>query len=252
MVLEALAPKKASTICEDGAFTSFWCVLSLSSALGRFTHLCCDTGSLGRGAQWINTSPPPSSPTFAIYVFAVNILSKAGENPQSAFKWYKSQDFDKFLAFFVYFLDVSSAALRLIDTYSKWKMLRSYTYWAHFTDMGSAFLQFWILKFFRTCRNCRFTLLLGEFLARTPQKQPSFLTSDGKQDDVSDMLQFFEVFRNCLIWAKKLIFWLILHPMRHTPRFCQMKDLIKIYICGKFHQYRICGCEMKDFQVFLY
>ena len=29
-------------------------------------------------------------------------------------------------------------------------------------------------------------LLLGEFVARIPQKQPTFLTSDDKQDDVSD------------------------------------------------------------------
>ena len=108
------------------------------------------------------------------------------------------------------------------------------------------------MKYFRTSRNCRFTLILGGFLARTPQKQSTFLTSDDKQDDASDMLQFFEVFRNGLNWAKKLIFWIILHPMKHTPRFCQMKNFIKIYICGKFHQYSICGCEMKDFQGFLY
>ena len=35
-------------------------------------------------------------------------------------------------------------------------------------------------------------LHLGGFLARTPQKQPTFLTSDDKQDDASDMLQFFK------------------------------------------------------------
>ena len=36
------------------------------------------------------------------------------------------------------------------------------------------------------------------------------MTSDDKQDDASVMLQFFEVLRNGLNWAKKLIFWLIL------------------------------------------
>ena len=42
----------------------------------------------------------------------------------------------------------------------------------------------------------------------------------------------------------------LLHPMSCAPRFCQMKDLSKIYICGKFHQYSICGCEVKKFKVF--
>ena len=92
-------------------------------------------------------------------------------------------------------------------------------------------------------------LLLVGFLARAPQKQPTFLASDDKQDDASDM-QFFEVFRNGPNWAKKLIFLLILHTMRDPPRICQMKDLIKIYICGKFHQYSICGCEIKNVKVF--
>ena len=94
-------------------------------------------------------------------------------------------------------------------------------------------------------------LLLVGFLARAPQKQPTFLASDDKQDDASDM-QFFEVFRNSPNWAKKLIFLFILHTMRDSPRICQIKDLIKIYICGKFHQYSICGCEIKKCQSFLY
>ena len=56
-----------------------------------------------------------------------------------------------------------------------------------------------------------------------------------------------------------VIFWLILrvfiyillHPTNYTPRFCQTRDLIEIYICGKFHQYSICVCEIKKFQKFL-
>ena len=66
---------------------------------------------------------------------------------------------------------------------------------------------------------------------------------------------FIEVLRNGQNWAKKLIigsFWEffvcgILHPMSYVPRFCQMKDLIKIYVCGKFHHYSICGCELRSF-----
>ena len=56
-------------------------------------------------------------------------------------------------------------------------------------------------------------------------------------------------------------FWLILwwffsygllHPMSYTLRFYQRKDLSKIYICGKFHQDSVGGCEVKHFQSFMY
>ena len=68
-----------------------------------------------------------------------------------------------------------------------------------------------------------------------------------------------EVLRYGQNWAKKLIFcsfWVffvyaLMHPMGYAPRFCQMEDLIKIYVCGKFHQYSICGCEVKNFQFFV-
>ena len=40
--------------------------------------------------------------------------------------------------------------------------------------------------------------------------------------------------------------------MSYASKFCQIKDLIKIYICGKFHQYSICGCKGKSFQNFSY
>ena len=74
---------------------------------------------------------------------------------------------------------------------------------------------------------------------------------------------FIKVLRNDQNWAKILIFWLILggffgvvlYPMNFIPRFCQMKYLIKIYIyiyiyiyiCGKFHHYSICSCEINFF-----
>ena len=63
------------------------------------------------------------------------------------------------------------------------------------------------------------------------------LNSDDMQDDASDMPFFVYAF---------------LHPMSYTPRFFQVKDIIKIYICGKFHQYSICGCGVKKFQSFSY
>ena len=37
--------------------------------------------------------------------------------------------------------------------------------------------------------------------------------------------------------------------LSYTPRFCKMKNLIKIYICVKFHHYRICGGEVEDFWI---
>ena len=41
---EALIQKEALTLCQDRAFASFSCVLSLASVLGRFTHMYCDAG----------------------------------------------------------------------------------------------------------------------------------------------------------------------------------------------------------------
>ena len=39
--------------------------------------------------------------------------------------------------------------------------------------------------------------------------------------------------------------------MYYTPRFCQMKYLIEIYICGKFHQYIAnVVVKLKKFKVF--
>ena len=73
-------------------------------------------------------APPPPPLTLlphSQYIFAVNILPKAGENPQpysilqTVLKGYESQDFDKFLALFMFFLDAPFLALRLIDTFSK-------------------------------------------------------------------------------------------------------------------------------------
>ena len=67
------------------------------------------------------------------------------------------------------------------------------------------------------------------------------LTSDDMQDDASDMLQFLWSIKK---WSKlgqktdilthfKVFCYTHLHPMSYTPRYCQMKDIIKIYICGK-------------------
>ena len=47
--------------------------------------------------------------------------------------------------------------------------------------------------------------------------------------------------------VESLFVYILVHPMRYTPRFCQMKELVPF-----IHQYSICGCEMKNFQSFLY
>ena len=59
---EALVQKEALTVYQDRTFASFPCVLSLSSVLGRFKHLYCDAGSLGRGALSHVKIPPPPLP----------------------------------------------------------------------------------------------------------------------------------------------------------------------------------------------
>ena len=41
----------------------------------------------------------------------------------------------------------------------------------------------------------------------------------------------------------------LLHRLSYAPRFCKLKDLIKIYICGTFQHYSICGREVKGFWI---
>ena len=116
--------------------------------------------------------------------------------------------------------------------------------------MRSVFSSFKFSNVFLLAEIVILDYFLGEFLVRIPQKQPTFLTINDKQDDVSNMLQFFEVLRNGQNWAKNWFFahfesfflYTIVHPMRQNPRFCQLKDLLR-YICGTFYQYSICGCE---------
>ena len=60
--------------------------------------------------------------------------------------------------------------------------------------------------------------------------------------------------RNGQNQAKNLSAKIFVHgpPTRYElrPKILPMKDLIKIYICGKFHHYSICGCKVKHFQSF--
>ena len=87
------------------------------------------------------------------------------------------------------------------------------------------------------------------------------LISDNMQDgDASDMLSFYWSIKkwsklgqkaDILLIFKVFFVYAPLLPMSYAPRFCRMKGLIKIYICGKFHQYSIfVVVKLKIFEVF--
>ena len=93
-----------------------------------------------------------------------------------------------------------------------------------------------------TSRNCHFRLFLG-----------GFLTSDDMQHDASNSIWFLLKYQEIvkigpeisLAHFVRFFVYALLHLMSYAPKFCRMKDLMKIYICGKFHQYSICGCGAK-------
>ena len=76
---KALAQKEALTLCQDRAFASFSCVLSLALALGRFIRLHCHTGSWGRGAPLHGKKSHPLLPHIPnIYICCKNIIEGKG------------------------------------------------------------------------------------------------------------------------------------------------------------------------------
>ena len=167
----------------------------------------------------MGSKSPPSSPTFPIYVFAVNILSKAGKNPQpykilqTVFKWYYIQDFDNFWLFFFWMCPL----LPFVCWHPQFSVNeRCYGV----THTGQVLL-IWHLQFssfkFRNVLVPAETVILGSFGLIFGICKP-FLTSDGKQDDASDMLQFSEVFRNGLNWAKKNDFLVHFTPYETHPK----------------------------------
>ena len=80
---KVLAQKEALTICKDRAFASFSCVLSLYIISFRKVHTSVLWyWIIGEKSTLAWEVKPSSSTTFPVYVFPVNILSKAGENPQ--------------------------------------------------------------------------------------------------------------------------------------------------------------------------
>ena len=41
-----------------------------------------------------------------------------------------------------------------------------------------------------------------------------------------------------------------LSPVVDAPILCQMKGLVEIHKCGKFHEYTICGCQVVSVEMF--
>ena len=41
-----------------------------------------------------------------------------------------------------------------------------------------------------------------------------------------------------------------LPPVSDAPVLCEMKGLMEIRKCGKFHEYTICGCQVINVQIF--
>ena len=74
---EALAQNEALTLCQDKVFASFLCVLSLSSVLERFIHLCYYTGSLGRSIPTWEAKAPLLFSCIP-NISSVNMVSKTG------------------------------------------------------------------------------------------------------------------------------------------------------------------------------
>ena len=53
--------------------------------------------------------------------------------------------------------------------------------------------------------------------------------------------------QNFWVHFGSFLVYALLHLMTYAPRFCQIKDLIKKYICGNFPHYGISDCEVKIF-----
>ena len=129
-------------------------------------------------------------------------------------------------------------------------MLRSYTYWASFSDIP--YLQFSSFKFLNVFLPAETVILGSSWVVFWPvmickmmyQIGCSFYWSIKKWSKLDQKTFWFTL---CVFFV-----YALLHFMSYASKFCQMKDHCKVYICGKFHLYRICGCEVKKFLTFLY
>ena len=125
--------------------------------------------------------------------------------------------------------------LKWYSVFSKWKVLRWYTYRECFIDIESV-----VLEFFSNVFVLEETVILGcfwvFFLARTPQNVVNFVWNFDQWWHVRWCIRYcmvlFEVLRNGWNWAKKLFFLALLrvffvyvlsHPMSYVQRFCQVR-----------------------------
>ena len=106
-------------------------------------------------AQWGRSNlawevKPPSSPAFPIYIVAVIYYRRQGKIPilTAFYKLFLSDikvniliNFWHFYMFF-WMYPLLPLVWLTCSVFSEWKVLRWYTYWASFTDMESADLQF--------------------------------------------------------------------------------------------------------------
>ena len=139
LVLTSLAQKEPLTLCQDSISITFMCSINsigfrkVHTSVLRYQHI----GERSTSTWEVKPPPPPSSPTLPIYIFAVNILLTAGKNPQT-YSILKTvlNDIKVKLCCLLHFIRLISSA------FSKWEVLRWYTCWASFTDIGSAVLWF--------------------------------------------------------------------------------------------------------------
>ena len=55
---------------------------------------------------------------------------------------------------------------------------------------------------------------------------------------------------NFLAHFWRFLVYIFLRPVSYTPIFCQIKRLMEVHNCSKFHQCSICGCQVINFETF--
>ena len=164
----------------DRVFVLFLCVLSLLSVSGSFIHLYCDTSWLGSSTRTLEVKSPPLL-AHSKYICCKYIIEDRGKIPslKAFYKLFLSDIKVKTLinSWHIFMLFFGCAlCCPLIDTinFQKWKVLRWYTYRASFVDIGSVVLEL-NFQMFSQQQTVIFRLLLGDFLARTPQNVLNFV-----------------------------------------------------------------------------
>ena len=168
----------------------------------------------------------------------------------AGFRWCESRDSLKFMALSGGFMDAAPTR-PFINTlmFCIFKVFRWYTSGPSFTYVWFLVLEFLDLKCFHTTRKYNFRLLLSVFLNVTHWNVLKFVclefwpvmqcivihqAFDGfhfilkKHLKLSKKIDFLAHFERFLVYA-------FLRPMSYTPIFCQIKRLMEVHNCGKFH-----------------